>query len=139
MKLEKTVYSISLIIAAAAGPALFYFFGRACLAGFLVGFALAMISFYSIIKTSYLVVPETPGQKPSTRQKLIVAAVYILKVSLFIAAMWFLSKSGTAAIIGFICGFSTLLPALLVGGMISREKPPRQGLNAPPAGPLSRS
>jgi hypothetical protein len=118
MKLEKTVYSISLIIAAIAAPPLYYFFGLHCLSGFFVGFALAMISFYSIIKTSYLVVPETPGLKPGTRQKLIVAAVYFLKVSLFIAAMWFLAKSGTAAIIGFIGGFSALLPALLIGGML---------------------
>lgn len=120
MKLEKTVYSISLIIAALAAPLLYYFFGRQCLGGFFVGFALAMISFYSIIKTSYLVVPETPGMKPGTRQKLIVAAVYLLKVSLFIGAMWFLAKSGTAAIIGFIGGFSALLPAVLIGGMLYR-------------------
>ncbi len=120
MKLEKTVYSISLIIAAFAAPPLFYFFGRPCLSGFFVGFALAMISFYSIIKTSYLVVPETPGLKPGTRQKLIVAAVYLLKVSLFVAAIWFLSQNGTAAIIGFIGGFSALLPAVLIGGILCR-------------------
>ena len=112
MKLEKTVYSISIIIAALAAPPLYYFFGRPCLGGFFVGFALAMISFYSIIKTSYLVVPEAPGLKPGTRQKLIVAGVYLLKVSLFIA--------GTAAIIGFIGGFSALLPAVLIGGMLYR-------------------
>jgi hypothetical protein len=120
MKLEKTVYSISLIIAALAAPPLYYFFGRPCLGGFFVGFTLAMISFYSIIKTSYLVVPEVPGLKTGTRQKLIVAAVYLLKVGLFIAAMWFLAKSGTAAIIGFIGGFSALLPAVLIGGMLYR-------------------
>ena len=120
MKLEKTVYSISLVIAAIAAPPPYYFFGRSCLGGFFVGFALAMISFYSIIKTSYLVVPEAPGLKPGTRQKLIVAGVYFLKVGLFIAAMWFLAKSGSAAIIGFIGGFSALLPAVLIGGMLYR-------------------
>lgn len=127
MKLERTVYSISLIIAALTAPALWHFFGKSCLTGFFVGFGLAMVSFYSIIKTSYLVVPETPGKKPGTRQKLAVAAVYFVKVSLFIAAMWFLSRGGAASIIGFIGGFSALLPALLIGGMISREEKTERG------------
>jgi len=123
VKLEKTIYSISLIAAAIIAPALYYFFGRACLGGFFLGFALAMISFYTIIKTSYLVVPETPGVKPEFRQKMAVALLYILKISLFILSIWFLAKSGTAAIIGFIGGFSTLLPSLLIGGLLFKDRP----------------
>ncbi len=121
MKIEKIIYSICFITGAAAAPALYYYFGRACLTGFLIGFVLALISFYSIIKTSYLLVPEPGGKKAGNFQKLGVAGMYIAKICLFILSIWFLSKSGTAALLGFVGGFSVLLPALLIGGLLFRS------------------
>ncbi len=127
MKIEKIIYSICFIIAAIAGPAVYYFSGANCLKGYLIGFTLALISFYSVIQTSYLLVPEDRSVKPGVPQKLMVAAMYIIKICLFVLAIWFLSSSGNAALAGFIGGFSTILPALLTGGLLFRscqtEKP----------------
>jgi|GEM_PF-7073122 len=122
MGFEKSVYLTQFIAAVVIAPLLYAYFGRLCLAGFAVGCALGFLSFFSLLKTSYVLIPETSEKKAGKKEKLIIAGLYVAKMALFILTFWFLSKSGVPTIAGFIGGFSTLLPALMIGGIAAKKK-----------------
>ncbi|HNY12496.1 MAG TPA: hypothetical protein PKK26_12965 [Candidatus Wallbacteria bacterium] len=119
---EKITLKLLAASAAFISPFVFYYAGSGCLLSFLLGCFLAIISFTAIVWTAYLIIPADSGKKAGTREKLLVFFSYVLKISLFIAAFIFLSKSGIKDIVAFLGGFSLLFPSLLISGILFGKK-----------------